>query len=81
MTAEELIQSLKICEESPACENCCFVEYYTEDKHCREKLIMLIGIAVLSTLKNTNVKEDHLEAVEDIKRLVKEGGFYSPDNE
>ena len=81
MTAEQLIQSLKICEEKPSCEGCCFIDYFSEDKYCREQLIILIGIAVLNTLKNTNIKEDHLEAVEDIKRIVKEGGFYFPDDE
>jgi len=82
MTAEELIQSLKICEESPSCQGCFFIDYYSEDKNCREQLIMLICIAVLSTLKNTkNIKEDHLEAVADMKRFVKEMGFYLADDE
>jgi len=80
MTAEQLIQSLKICEENPSCEGCCFIDYYTEDKNCRESLMMLICIAVLNTLKNTNIKEDHLEAVENMKGFVKERGFYLPDD-
>jgi len=80
LTAEQLIQSLKICEENLTCEDCILIDYYTEDKSCRDNLIMLICIAVLNTLKNTDVKEDHLEAVEDIKRVVEERGFYFPDD-
>ncbi|MCL1918621.1 MAG: hypothetical protein FWG14_09960 [Peptococcaceae bacterium] len=82
MIAEELIQSLKICEESPTCKGCCFIDNYTEDKSCRESLIMLICIAVLNTLKTTkSIKKDHLEAVADMKKFVKERGFSLADDE
>ena len=36
---------------------------------------------VLNTLKNTEVKEDHLEQVENMKRFVKDGRFSLPDDE
>ena len=76
MTDEQLIQSLKICEENLTCQGCCLIDCYTEDKSCREQLLTLICIAVLSTLKDTkNIKENHLEAVADMKRFVEERGF------
>jgi hypothetical protein len=41
---------------------------------------MLVCIAVLNTLKNTNIKNDHLEAVENMKRFAKEGGYSLTDD-
>jgi hypothetical protein len=41
---------------------------------------MLVCIAVMNTLKNTKIKEVHLDAVEDMRRFVKQGGSLPDDD-
>jgi hypothetical protein len=41
----------------------------------------LVCLAVLNAFKNTKINDDHLEAVKNMKRFVKVGGFSLPDDE